>query len=179
MYEGTTLRNKTGSKAKVTIASIEARMIADCLESGQSQRQALEIVNHHCHENNQPPLSRSVATRLLNEMQPKICNIVRKKQRSRDPDSKWSQARLNWVKHLLIYFGQLPSKPPDATTDKILEWFDSTKVGQLELSQVVWWDETHKKCVIGDETHTNCTQYTKFKRWILSMASSATKILLT
>ena len=46
----------------------------------------------------------------------------------------------------------------------VLSWFDADKVGQLELSQVVWWDETHKKCNIGLQSQTNCTTYHKFPR---------------
>ena len=101
-YYGDTARNRSGRKADITIQSVKAQIIADCLESGQSQRQALEIVNIHRTENQQPKVSKSIVQRIVNEMEPEICTIVRKKQGSKDPNSKWSRARMNWVTHLIV-----------------------------------------------------------------------------
>ena len=126
----------------MNVASIKTLIVADCLGSGQSHRQALEIVNLHGFKNKQPKLSKSVIQRLINEMKPKICTIVRKKQGSRDPDSKWSRARYNWTTHLLVRFGKLPSQA-DPTTNLVPPWFNADKVEPLELSQVVWWNKTH------------------------------------
>ena len=72
IYKGDTFQRSMGCKATVITASIEAQILADCLENVQLQRQALEIVNLHCLENNEPPLSISVIQQLVKEMKPKM-----------------------------------------------------------------------------------------------------------
>ena len=132
-YKGVMLHNQTGCKPIIAIEGIETQIIADCLESGQSQRQMLELVNPHRAENAPPPISNFVITCIINKLKPKICTTVRKKQGSHDPNSKWSWARLNWVKHLLICFGHLPSQP-DPTTNLIPSWFNAELMPKLDLS---------------------------------------------
>ena len=61
-----------------------------------------------------------------------------------------------WSKQLLVRFGELPSEPEDPR-------FDQKVAGKLDLSQIVWWDETHRKCLIGGIS-TNRNYSIKFKR---------------
>ena len=76
LYECDTNRFNAGHKSIVDTKSIEAQILANCLESGQSYCQALELMNLHWSENNQQLLSITVVEILVRELKPKICNIV-------------------------------------------------------------------------------------------------------
>ena len=112
----------------------------------------LEEENSEKHEG----YTRSAVESLILRMNPKIEKITKRKKGSKDPTHPWSRARFLWSKQLLVRFGELPSEPEDPR-------FDRDKAGKLELSQIVWWDETHRKCLIGGiSTNRNFTM--KFRR---------------
>jgi len=126
----------------ISIDSVEAQIVADCLESGLSVNKTRQIINEHMIENAKEGFSRSAVDALVLRMKPKIEKITKRKQGSRDPQAPWSQARFLWSKQLLIRLGELPSEENDPR-------FNQTSVGKLSLDQIVWWDETHRKCLVG------------------------------
>ena len=83
------------------------------------------------------------------------------KQGSHDPDSPWSRARFLVVKQLLIRLGEL-----EDSSEPLPPKFDPELLGKFELDQIVWWDETHRKCLIGGITSTRdlCLQFKRDKQ---------------
>ena len=161
-YTGDTNRSSCGQKVSITVKSVEAQILADCLENGQSLNKAMIVVNTHCSRNGVKCVSKSVLRRLIKEMKPIKCQLEKKKQGSRDKTSKWARARMNWVTYLLVQLGKV--KIQRDVNGNIPEWFDEEKVAPLELQQIVWWDETHQKCVIGNQLLVGQDGYFKFPR---------------
>ena len=81
----------------------------------------------------------------IRKMRPKIVPIKARKQGSNDPNSSWSQARYAWSCQLLARFG----KSRTSEHGPIERRYDGHLQGKLSLDQIVWWDETHRKCLIG------------------------------
>ena len=131
---------------KIRLDSPEAQIIADGLESGLSIRKTWYNVNYHRQESNKELLSESTVVSAIRRMKPKIVRIEKRKQGSSDPTSHWSIARKLWTTQLLIRFGALDE---NELQQPIERKFCRREVGALELTQVVWWDETHRKCLIG------------------------------
>ena len=155
-FDTSFLENRGGTREHVLkVDSSASQVIADCLESGLSVEKKREILNNHRLESGLEGVSRSAVDSLVMRMKPKIEVITKRKQGSKDPQNPWSRARLLWSKKLLIRFGELP-------TEEGVPHFNQDLVGKLELDQVVWWDETHRKCLIGGLTNRNFTM--KFKR---------------
>ena len=157
VFDATNLENRKGHKPVIImIDSIEAQVVADCLEGGLSVERSRQMLNEHMLENNKEGYTRSAVDSLVLRMNPRIEKITKRKQGSRDPNNPWSQARLLWSKQLLIRFGELPSEENEPR-------FNQSIAGKLDLDQVVWWDETHRKCLIGGLT-TSRNFSMKFRR---------------
>ena len=88
-------------------------------------------------------------------MRPKIVNMTKRKQGSSDPDSNLAQARCAWTRQLLSRFGRLHREPKHGPVEKR---FDGDIQGKLALDQIVWWDETHHKCLIGGQNPSKLIQ---------------------
>jgi len=144
----------------IRMDSFEAQIIADGIESGLSIRRVWENVNCHKRENNDELVSESAIYYVLRKMKPKIVNIRKRKQGSSDPDSNWAQARCAWTRQLLVRFDRVEREPKHGPVEKR---FDSDLQGKLALDQIVWWDETHRKCLIGGQNPSKCIQI-KFPR---------------
>jgi len=90
-----------------------------------------------------------------------MVKIKKRKQGSTEPESNWAQARYAWTHQLLARFGRLERRPDIGPVESK---FDQQLQGKLDLHQVVWWDETHRKCVIGSIQNTNKTFEILFPR---------------
>ena len=92
-----------------------------------------------------------------------IRKIVTQSHGNDDINSAWATARKGCNTHLLIRFGFLSEEELDKLRDPetrlLPKWFDPEQMDKLEKTQASWWDETHRKCVIGggmnggDATH--------------------------
>ena len=94
-------------------------------------------------------------------MKPKIVTIKNRKQGSSDPDSNWAQARYAWTCQLLARFGRLERTPSHGPIERK---FDQHLLQKLDLDQIVWWDETHRKCLIGTSSNPNKNYHILFPR---------------
>jgi len=137
-----------GGNRKITLQldSIEAQIIADSIESGLSLRRTWHNVNRHRQDNGDELVSESCVSYILRKMRPKIVRIKKRKQGSTDVNSNWAQARYAWTRQLLARFGRLERTP---SIGPVEAKFDQHIQGKLDLNQIVWWDETHRKCLIG------------------------------
>jgi hypothetical protein len=52
----------------------------------------------------------------------------------------------------------------DPTTGEIPKWFDAKQMLKLTMAQVIWWDKTQKKCIIGGQQGGKATQFVRFPR---------------
>ena len=131
-----------GRTPKISIKSASAQIIADCIESGLSVKRACYQLNEHLFENNEETVSESAVYHLIKTLKPQVNVVKKRKQGSTDPSHKWSRIRYGFCKQLLARFGvkQFPNDRP---------CFNRSVAGPLEVSQVVWWDETHRKCLVG------------------------------
>ena len=155
-FDASDIETRGGCKpVLIKINSMQAQVLADCIESGLSIMKSRQILNDHMLENGENAYSRSAIDSLLLRMKPRIEKNSKRKQGSRDPSHPWSRARYLWSKQLLIRFGQLPSEDEPR--------FKQSVVGKLDPDQIVWWDETHRKCLIGG-LNGNKNYTMKFKR---------------
>jgi hypothetical protein len=131
-----------GRKAIIDLDSIEAQLIADCMESNMSLCTTLLVVNKHQMEMEEPSFTIHPIQRTVKALKPKYQRVGKTSQRSKDPAAPWPRARVNWCKQILIRMGRRPSEPG-------LDHFDKSKMPTLTPEQIGWWDETQRKCVIG------------------------------
>ena len=128
---------------KIIIPSVESQIVADSIESGNSIRNTHALLNTYRKEQEETPLSISAVFHCIHAMNPITQKVKKRKQGSQDKKSKWAQARLALSKQLLIRFGRLdlPGNQPPC--------YDKNKLAPLKITMIAWWDETHRKCVIG------------------------------
>ena len=144
-----------GREAIVKATSTEAQIIVDGLESGLSVKRTWLMVNEHRRQSQLEALTLSAVQSAVARFKPKVVKVKKRKQGSTDPNNPWSMARYRWVTQLLVRFGVLDLEgqyhgPTTSANDSLVPaCFRRDIAGPLELTQVVWWDETHKKCVVG------------------------------
>ncbi len=149
-FDPSMVENRRGHrKATIRLDSPEAQILANGLESGLSVKRTWVNINKHRHDNGQELISQSCVLYALKSMKPRLVKIKKRKQGSNDPNSSWSQARHAWTSQLLARFGKL-----EHVHGPIERRFNRDLVGKLELNQIVWWDETHRKCLIGGHSET-------------------------
>ena len=132
-----------GRKALILPKSEEERTIAHLVESGCSIGFTTQLLNRGNTPQNQFSVS-SVYT-CIKRLKPKVSKIKKRQQGRVDKASPWAKARLGWASQLLTRMGE---EVPNLDTSK--DYFDRSKLSCLAISQIVFWDETHTKCIIGD-----------------------------
>jgi hypothetical protein len=112
-----------------------------------------EMFNQHLEENGQERrVSKSTVYRAFLRLQPFVTPIKKRPQGNCSKDSVWAKARLEWVTQLLVRFGILGIDRLQQIVGEgtIPEKFNPENLGpQLAISQIVFWDETDKKVVVG------------------------------
>ena len=148
--------NHGGREPKIKVDSIQAQIVADAVEMGLSTSRAWHLLNENELDEGREAISLSAVNSLVGKLNPKLVHTKKRKQGSKDPNDLWCRARYLQCKQLLVRFGRLvvPNPPP---------CFDPEVIGQINLSQVVWWDETHRKCTIGGFSASRNISY-KFRR---------------
>eukprot|EP00536_Pseudo-nitzschia_multiseries_P014911 jgi/Psemu1/40532/gm1.40532_g len=122
VYTGDGNYSKSGRPLVIAVDTIEAEIIADSIEGGNSIRMS----------------------RLI--------------QGSKNKTDAWCRASFRWFAQLLLRFGEIDfSHPifqkllgPAYVKEKPPPCYDTSLFTPLKLSQVVWFDELHKQCHIGD-----------------------------
>ena len=148
--------NRGGNRPMtIKMNSSEAQIIADGMESGLSIKRVWENTNRHRRENDDELVSEAAIYYAVRKMKPKIVNMTKCKQGSSDPNSNWAQARRAWAQQLLARLGKLVREPKHGPLEKR---FDGDIQGKLALDQIVWWDETHRKCLIGGQNPSKSIQ---------------------
>ncbi len=167
-YTGTRkIGPSTGRQPALATDSIEAQIVADCLESGFSISLTQWMVNQHRKETGEESLTQSPIRHLMKRLKPSVRKVKKQAQGSTDPTSKWARARLGFNTQFLIRFGKLPEEEFEKIRQRnggtLPAWFDPDKMRPLKPQQVAWWDETHRKCIIGGQ-RAGATHYVRFPR---------------
>ena len=157
-----------GGKPAIKLGSAEAQIIADCMEAGWGLRQTTHLVNKHrvASEIEHVGIS-SVYTCYLTLM-PVKSSVKKAKQGSSDATVPWALARMGWVFQLIVRLGLcLALRFGCAEKPCIPLCFTLLLIGgPLETTQIAFWDETHKKAVIGGAGHDGVStrMQVQFKR---------------
>ena len=137
----------------ISIDSHIAQIVANAIEDGWSECQAVIIANKYLLANDLPFITPNQLRSLVLHINPLVSPVEKAKQGSSDPDAPWSKARHNWILHLLVRFGctpKIPCPPPP--------YLDESKVTKLSIHNVAWWDEKHRKVQVllvqGQKTQT-------------------------
>jgi hypothetical protein len=143
--------------------STEAQICANTQEEGFSVTMTWYAVNQHCRESGQPSVTKAAIIGLLQSLKPKINKIIKVSQGNRDPSSTWAVARWLFLTQFLIRLCQMPSQTITikAKNDNnkevtfIPDYWNSDLLTAINLSQVAWWDEIHRRCKIGGVSAAN------------------------
>ena len=167
-FDPKSLENRGGKRPPFfDLNSMEAEIIADSIESGLSLQKALYLVNMHQMEDMKDTdelATLSSVISVVKRLNPQLKRVKKRKQGSCDPKSAWARARFLYIKQLMVRLGLYEVKEP-----KERRW-DRDILGHLSLDQIGWWDETHRKCLIGG-IRTNkdfCLQFKRDKNGLLN-----------
>lgn len=136
--------------------SIEAQICADTQEKGFSVSLTWHAINQHRRESCMPSVTKSVVKGLIQQLQPKISWVRKVTQGNRDPNSHWAVARWLFSMQFLIRLRVIDSQQITLTNKDdglertfIPDYWNTKNLTAIKLSQIAWWDETHRKCTIG------------------------------
>ena len=147
-----------GRPCIILIPSVEAEIIADSMEMGNSLKMSTHVVNLYRKENELGALTQSAVRGCFVRLKPQIRAVKKGKQGSDDIESAWCRASMRWFGQLLLRFGEITfshpmfvqilgedvydeENPPDC--------YNVKKLTPLDLSKIAWYDEMHKKCFLG------------------------------
>ena len=104
-------------------------------------------MNEHLLSEGRESATRASIVSVIKRCKPKITKVIKQKQGSSDVTSAWARARWMQTRQFLIRLGDI-----DETTSfigPVEKRWDRDSLGHLSLDQIAWWDETHRKCLIG------------------------------
>ena len=113
-----------------------------------SSKRTLFFLNEHLEAEGLEKATLSSLISVVTRFNPRIILVEKQKQGSSDPNTPWARARKLSVKQLLIRLG-LMSHFPEGVKGPVERRFNRETLGELEIEQIGWWDETHHKCLIG------------------------------
>eukprot|EP00536_Pseudo-nitzschia_multiseries_P007536 jgi/Psemu1/18162/gm1.18162_g len=157
-YTGDGNYSKSGRPPVIAVDTIEAEIIADSIEGGNSIRMTRLIVNQYRRKFQLPALTYWSVRSCMLRLSPQIKAFKRGKQGSKNKTDAWCRASFRWFAQLLLRFGEIDfSHPifrkllgPAYVKEKPPPCYDISLLTPLKLSQVVWFDELHKQCHIGE-----------------------------
>jgi hypothetical protein len=131
--------------------SYEEELIADCIEMGMGIRVTHQVVNSHRLEGGGDLVGSDTIWRSVHRLNPVVERTPTASQGSKDKLAAWTVARKGWIAQLLIRFGEMSDEKLETLkVDGILPpYFRIENLTSLTLDQIAWFDETHKKVVIG------------------------------
>ena len=143
-----------GAQSLITLESPEAQIICDSIEQGNSIVMTKLILNNHRMDNDKNLYGYSAIYNCYKSMKPKVTHYKIKKQGSTDADSPWALASHRQFLQLLIRFNKI--EDTDSLLDQFKEdgvlppWLNRNNLSNINPNRVSYWDETHRKCKIGD-----------------------------
>ena len=142
-------REKRAAILSIPIKSLEAEIIACCMEESYTIDDTVIVVNVYRMGAGKDAVGRSAVYITYLALKPLRTARLIGKQGSSDEGSAWSKARFRWVTQLLLRRGLLSTADADFPKEwEALGCFNH--LPSLSTSQIVHFDECHRKTVIGD-----------------------------
>ncbi len=109
------------------------------------------VINEHRKEEGKTHVGTDTVWRTIHRLKPVVKRTPTASQGSHDAHAAWTIARKNWIAQLLIRIGELTDDQVNSlkVNGELPEYFDKTKLTELKLEQIAWFDKTHKKVIIG------------------------------
>ena len=168
-YTGEAKGTQGGHNKLIELDSVEMQLAADAIEANQGYTQATHQVNEYRRTvvmpAGVPPLidvGRSAVVSAMQRLKPTITPILDAKQGSFDEHQAWAKARLGFCGQLLIrsekrsemeVWVHVERPTPEELSSvpaPIPAYFKLSNIGgPIDYNQVAWWDECHKKPIIG------------------------------
>jgi hypothetical protein len=152
-YDGSAEARKEWTNYKVATDSYEAKVIADCMESGFGLDFMTWFVNLYRIEEQKEHIGRSTVYNTSLCLKPDVSAITKRPQGNCDPDSAFCQANYRWSTQLLLMYGELSqNEVPESFKDNdgnYPDCFQVDKLPKLKIQQIGWFDESHKKQKVG------------------------------
>ena len=165
-YAGSSLRQRGSPLVRIAVGSDEEQDIAKYKEDGCSFTETTDFLNDKRARNgNFNSLTRSAVIGAYSRMNKVVTPVGKRAQGNSDANSAWAKARRRWITQLALCMGLI-------TEDNLLDFmvdgvlppaFDRSKLKCFNLDQIVWWDEVHKKCHIGN-LRPGATEHVQFPR---------------
>ena len=130
---------------KLKAGSLDEQLIADWMEDGLGYRLTTMLLNSHRQQQGLPLVGLKSIYNAINRLSPRFSRIDKKPQTAENLDL-WSEARMNWVSHLLIRSKSIRNKDlPNNLQTK--PYFDEKALEEnnafFSWSQVAHFDEIH------------------------------------
>ena len=158
-YDGT-VNWSGGQEGMIALDSLEAQIICDSMEIGNSLRVTKMNLNDFRRRNDLFTYGYNPIYTCYKNMKPRITPIHHKKQGSIDPESPWAVASNRQLAQLLLRLGEIDSSDPLLDQFKIdcvlPKWLDLTELVRINPCKVSYWDEVHKKCICGTRGSREC-----------------------
>eukprot|EP00536_Pseudo-nitzschia_multiseries_P003424 jgi/Psemu1/7750/gm1.7750_g len=156
-YSGKGNYSTTGRPPIIALDSIQAEIVADSIESGNSVRMSTVIVNKYRKKLELPSFTCSAVRGCMLRLNPLIKTVKRGKQGSKTKEDVWCRASFRWFAQLLLWFGKIDFSHaifPKLLGEAYVEnqpppCYDVALLSLLKLSRIVWFDKIHKQCHIG------------------------------
>jgi hypothetical protein len=95
-------------------------------------------------------VTKAAVITIINNLQPVVAKVKTTSQGSRDKNSLWSIARWLFANQFLIRLCEHDSQEITIYQNTFVpDYWNTSKLAAINLSQIAWWDETHRRCSIG------------------------------
>ena len=129
----------------------EETLIANYRERGLSFCKVTVMVDCYRLEMGLPFVTRSCITETHRRMAKITMNVTMRPQGSSNPDSDWAKARYRYVCQLLVRLGHDIDLSVFFIDGKLPDCFNKNKLRPLDIDKIVFWDECHQDCRIGNK----------------------------
>lgn len=162
------LITKRGRPVVLDLSSFEAQIVADCIETGLSQKKTWRLVNRHRKAELLDSVTVSAIEGLILRMKPKLVAIPTVQQGCCNKDSSSAKARFYWTLQLAIRLGiveeeevlqLLKEAGHEYTTETLPDQYKRSELTPLCLEQIATWDEVHRKSQPGSALTTIKTEH--------------------
>ena len=140
-----------GRPQTLKIGCREENLIANYRERGLSFCKVTVIVNFYRLEMGLPFVTQSCITETHLRMAKITMNVMMRPQGSSNPKSDWEKACYHYVCQLLVRLGHDIDLRNFFIDVKLPDCFNKKKLGPLDINRIVFWDECHQDCRIGNK----------------------------
>lgn len=158
-----------GRKPAIAHGSLSQELVVTLDENGASLRAVRQQVNEARANESLEPVSTTAITTCMQRLAPEVSPPQHRQQGSLDPTAEWSKAGWGLCLQTNIRYGLMTDEEdirkeinrhasvvgdePLPDDEPLPAYFDPAELGYVDLQDVVVFDETHRKVVIGGAGH--------------------------